>query len=171
MRTLRELGLLNSKQHTKKNNPKFSFYLYPMNINPLKRIFSKVGSQSSSLKSYIKEIEKSRFHQWSFRLLKINIEAAINKSGKTYSYTTEARHYGDWVILNEEYYFDIPEQSLAKITKQVFDISDWVNSEYIILKYDTEKEFETSEFFQWCFKNKKWKKINKDQYWEIIYKF
>jgi hypothetical protein len=92
-----------------------------MNFNQLRNILSKVGSNGSTLKSYISEIQKNKVNLWNFEHLEIKIEDA-GAQNSNYSFKSYAKRSGDWVLLNEQYHFDSPEAAFAEVTKQVLQV-------------------------------------------------
>ena len=121
------------------------------------KLLSKITSKSGTLKSYITQAEKTGHHQWNMDSLRITIKKSISKLEPiTYSYITEARHYGSWAILNEGHYFDIQEEALAAITKQVHEISGLECVSSIQLSDWSNMQNEPIKDYYWDFTTKKW---------------
>lgn len=136
-----------------------------MNFNPLKKIFSKVGNNSSTLKSYISEIQKNKANPWNFEHLEIKIED-LGAKENNYSFKSYAKRAGDWALLNEQYHFDSPEAAFAEVTKQVQQviINDEIRTIVAIKKFHKDS---SPEYCYWNFDEGRWKNMTRDQWISI----
>jgi hypothetical protein len=136
-----------------------------MNFNPLKNILSKVGSNGSTLKSFISQIQKNKTNLWNFGHLEIKIQDA-GLQQNNYSFKSYAKYAGDWVLLNEQYHFNSPEAAFAEVTHQVHQI---ISNEEIRLIVAIKKFYKNSseEYCYWDFGENRWKNMTKEEWISI----
>lgn len=136
-----------------------------MNFNQLKNILSKVGSNGSTLKSYISEIQKNKVNLWNFEHLEIKIEDA-GAQNSNYSFKSYAKRAGDWVLLNEQYHFDSPEAAFAEVTKQVLQVisNDEIRTIIAIKKFHKDS---LVEYCYWNFDENRWKNMTREEWISI----
>lgn len=133
-----------------------------MNFNPLKKIFSKVGSNGSTLKNCISEIQKNKTNLWNFGRLEIKIQDS-GLQQNNYSFKSYAKYAGSWVILNEQYHFNSPEAAFAEVTTQVQQI---IKNEEIRMIIAIKKFYKDSldEYCYWDFDENRWKNMTREEW-------
>ena len=132
----------------------------------LEKLFKRLTSKGGTLKSHIFAIDRGSLTiGWTLSPLVIQINKQVGSD--FFFFKSTAKFYGDFVTLNERYYFNTPEEALGEATKQVFDVSDHLKNAEILLDHSAPNG--EHRYYLWDLSKKSWEAIDENVFFLRAY--